>query len=134
MKFVLIATLLVAGCSPSREVRIQQDGQKAGIVLAMGPRVMRNGVFFAGEFDEGTKSVTVAGSFNAWNPVQFFLTNTLGTRVWSGYVPMSTPGEIHFCYVIDGRWRKPDPLTEKKEDDEGFEYSVFPGLSLPAKN
>jgi len=134
MRFVLIAILLVTGCSPAREIRVQPSGQIPEVVIVMGPRVMRDGLFFACEFDDRTTTVAVAGSFNAWNPGQFFLTNTTGTGIWSGFVPMNTAGEIHFCYIVDGRWRKPDPLTETQEDEEGFEYSIFSGRQLPAKN
>ena len=49
------------------------------------------------------RRVTVAGSFNNWNPDEKILHDREGNGVYRGIV-MLEPGEYEYKFVIDGEW------------------------------
>jgi hypothetical protein len=62
--------------------------------------------------------VTLAGSFNGWNPDGIELTRSPDNGLWTGTVPL-VPGEHQYLFVIDGTRWMPDPTAQAQVDD-GF--------------
>jgi hypothetical protein len=62
--------------------------------------------------------VSLAGSFNDWQPDGVQLTKNPETGVWTGTVPLR-PGEHQYMFVIDGAEWIPDPDAHAQVDD-GF--------------
>lgn len=62
--------------------------------------------------------VSLAGSFNDWQPEGVRLTKNPDTGVWTGTVPLR-PGEHQYMFVIDGAEWIPDPDAHAQVDD-GF--------------
>jgi hypothetical protein len=62
--------------------------------------------------------VSLAGSFNDWQPDGVQLTQNPETGVWTGTVPLR-PGEHQYMFVIDGAEWIPDPDAHAQVDD-GF--------------
>lgn len=57
------------------------------------------------------KSVSVAGSFNGWNPQKTPLHRNANGR-WAGDV-MLEPGRHEYLFVVDGKWL-PDPKAREQ--------------------
>ena len=123
MRVLIVLGLVLAACSPAREI-VVPDGQGERVVR-LGPRNRPGGVFFAVSADRGTWALHVAGSFNRWQPVQYPLTNDPASGVWSGFVPVRQPGRIEYRFIRNGRDWFPDPLTETVADGFGGKNSVF---------
>ncbi len=71
------------------------------------------------------REVTLAGSFNNWNPEGIQLTRSGATGLWTGTVAL-TPGEHQYLFVIDGISWIPDPGAHAQVDDGfGQENSVI---------
>ncbi len=64
------------------------------------------------------EQVSLAGSFNEWQPDGIQLTRNPDTGVWTGTVPL-VPGEHQYMFVIDGIEWIPDPDAHAQVDD-GF--------------
>ncbi len=66
----------------------------------------------------GVKSVSVAGTFNNWNPNANPMSDDDGDGTWeiTLYLP---PGEYQYKFVVNGEQWLPDPKAEKFVDD-GF--------------
>ncbi len=62
--------------------------------------------------------VSLAGSFNDWQPDGVQLIRNAETGVWTGTVPLR-PGEHQYMFVIDGAEWIPDPDAHAQVDD-GF--------------
>ncbi len=62
--------------------------------------------------------VSLAGSFNDWQPDGVRLIQNPETGVWTGTVPLR-PGEHQYMFVIDGAEWIPDPDAHAQVDD-GF--------------
>ena len=62
--------------------------------------------------------VSLAGSFNDWQPNGVQLIKNPDTGVWTGTVPLR-PGEHQYMFVIDGAEWIPDPDAHAQVDD-GF--------------
>lgn len=68
--------------------------------------------------DEEAKSVSVAGDFSNWEPVELTKQNVNGETVWTGLVQMSR-GEHNYMFVKNGDKWVTDPLAPVQRDD-GF--------------
>lgn len=64
------------------------------------------------------EQVSLAGSFNEWQPQGIQLTRNPDTGVWTSTVPL-VPGEHQYMFVIDGIEWIPDPDAHAQVDD-GF--------------
>lgn len=85
------------------------------------------------EFKHPTATkVSVAGSFNGWQPEVKSLQNA-GAGSWSEEISL-TPGTYEYCFVVDGEWL-PDPrATESVPNPYGGRNSILivPGASEAA--
>jgi len=71
------------------------------------------------------REVSLAGSFNNWNPEGMQLTRSGATGLWTGTVALE-PGEHQYLFVIDGARWIPDPSAHAQVDDGfGQENSVI---------
>jgi len=68
------------------------------------------------------KEVSVAGSFNNWNPCTTPLTD-IGHGHWVRNVPLP-PGRYEYQFVVDGRWRHDRAAPELVENPLGGMNSV----------
>lgn len=71
----------------------------------------------------GAHSVSVAGSFNEWDPRQAPLTQTHTPGVWAGTVALP-PGQHVYAYLVDGSRWLPDPASPTVDDGFGQRNSV----------
>lgn len=68
--------------------------------------------------DEEATSVSVAGDFNDWEPVEMTRKEVNGEQVWTGVVSVKR-GEHNYMFVKDGEQWVTDPLAPVHRDD-GF--------------
>lgn len=68
--------------------------------------------------DKEAESVSVAGDFSDWNPVELTRQNLNGEQVWTGLVPMNR-GEHRYMFIKNGEQWVTDPLAPVQQDD-GF--------------
>lgn len=68
--------------------------------------------------DEEAHSVSVAGDFNDWEPVELTPQEVNGEQVWTGYVSVKR-GEHRYMFVKNGEQWVTDPLAPVHRDD-GF--------------
>ena len=67
------------------------------------PAPVRRRVEFVIEAGPG-KNVSVAGSFNDWDPAAKVLSDRKGDGVYRGCL-MLLPGEYEYKFVVDGNWQ-----------------------------
>ena len=88
------------------------------------PEILANRVKFRYRNDTCYK-VTVAGSFNGWNPNANSMTK-VGRETWEAEVIVPEPGEYRYKFVVDDMRWLPDPECLKNEfDGFGGKNSVF---------
>lgn len=68
--------------------------------------------------DKEAKSVSVAGDFSDWNPIELTKKSLNGEQVWTGLVPMDR-GEHRYMFIKNGEQWVTDPLAPVQQDD-GF--------------
>lgn len=68
--------------------------------------------------DEEAESVSVAGDFSDWNPIELTKQSLNGQQVWTGLVPMDR-GEHRYMFIKNGEKWVTDPLAPVQQDD-GF--------------
>jgi len=68
--------------------------------------------------DKEAESVSVAGDFSDWNPIELTRQNLNGQQVWTGLVPMDR-GEHRYMFIKNGEKWVTDPLAPVQQDD-GF--------------
>ncbi len=68
--------------------------------------------------DKEATSVSVAGDFSDWNPIELTKKNLNGQQVWTGLIPMDR-GEHRYMFIKDGEQWVTDPLAPVQQDD-GF--------------
>lgn len=68
--------------------------------------------------DKEAKSVSVAGDFSGWKPIELTKKNLNGDQVWTGLIPMDR-GEHRYMFVKNGEQWVTDPLAAVQQDD-GF--------------
>lgn len=109
--FVLLAVLLLTACTPS--LKTARSTGKRG---AHCPALVDGKVRFA-VAAPGATLVTIAGSFNSWNPD---LTELAPGRdgVWTVSLELAPGSRVTYKFLIDGHWL-PDPANPDAEED-GF--------------
>lgn len=68
--------------------------------------------------DKEAESVSVAGDFSDWNPIELTKQSLNGQQVWTGLIPMDR-GEHRYMFIKDGEKWVTDPLAPVQQDD-GF--------------
>jgi hypothetical protein len=68
--------------------------------------------------DKNAESVSVAGDFSNWEPIELTKKQLNGEQVWTGLVPMNR-GEHRYMFVKNGEQWVTDPLATVQQDD-GF--------------
>jgi len=68
--------------------------------------------------DKEAESVSVAGDFSNWEPIELTKKQLNGEQVWTGLVPMDR-GEHRYMFVKNGEQWVTDPLATVQQDD-GF--------------
>lgn len=68
--------------------------------------------------DKEASTVSIAGDFSDWNPIELTKQNLNGQQVWTGLIPMDR-GEHRYMFVKDGEQWVTDPLAPVQQDD-GF--------------
>lgn len=68
--------------------------------------------------DKEATSVSVAGDFSDWNPIELTRKSLNGQQVWTGLVPMDR-GEHRYMFIKNGEQWVTDPLAPVQQDD-GF--------------
>jgi len=66
----------------------------------------------------GAQRVSLAGSFNGWNPLEHRMAVSPATGLWTITLPLPS-GEHQYLFVVDGEQWVPDPLAHAQVDD-GF--------------
>ncbi len=132
MKACLLLLVFMASCGTVREFRLQRGDEKAPVTIPLGPAAVSGGLFFVYLPDIEAHTVSVAGSFNGWRPAEFFLTNTSGSPLWSGFLPLTNRESVHFCYFINGRFRRADPVAGSATDEDGQVHSTI--VVMPVTN
>lgn len=127
---IVIAILLVSGCSPVRVIEVKKKVNGKAVVvekIVLGPENRPGGVFFRVKPPAGTYRVAVAGDFNQWDPDSWQLTNTGRFGVWSGFIPIRDKNlrKIEFKYIVNGNSWMADPHTAHTADGYGSSNSVF---------
>lgn len=70
------------------------------------------------------KTVSIAGSFNEWDPNVKYLTDKDGDGVYIGYL-MLAPGRYEYKLIIDGKWCMDDNNPNFLPNDFGTLNSVI---------
>ena len=96
-----------AGCAPKR----------------LGPQITKDGVFFS-FYAPAAKSVTIAGSFNAWDIHKNRLSGPDKNGVWSAVIPLHQ-GRYEYLFVLNGKDWQPDPSVPAVDDGFGGKNSVL---------
>jgi 1,4-alpha-glucan branching enzyme len=90
-------------------------------VLSLGSRVRRIRIQFALKAPRA-HSVTVAGSFNDWEPAQMPLQKAKG-GIWRRTLLLS-PGRYVYRFIVDGEWRSDPNAKESAANEYGETNSV----------
>ncbi len=75
------------------------------------------------------KNVSIAGSFNNWNPVINLL--TISDTIWYTEIKLE-PGYYYYKFVVDGNWI-PDPSNDWKINDGGENFNSIIKVGNPQK-
>jgi 1,4-alpha-glucan branching enzyme len=77
------------------------------------------------EVDAGIgKTVSIAGSFNEWDPTVKYLQDKDGNGIYVGYL-MLAPGIYEYKFIIDGEWHLDDKNANFAPNDFGTLNSVL---------
>ncbi len=87
------------------------------------PVVVQEGVRFAYSAPSA-KSVSIAGSFNRWNPDHDRLTGPDRDGAWTIVLPLA-PGRYEYRFVVNGKEWVLDPSAPSVDDGLGDRNSVF---------
>lgn len=68
--------------------------------------------------DQEAETVSIAGDFSDWNPIELTKQNLNGQQVWTGLIPMDR-GEHRYMFIKNGEKWVTDPLAPVQQDD-GF--------------
>ena len=107
LNVLLLAVFLlsIAGCAQKR----------------LGPEITKDGVLFT-FYAPTAKSVTISGSFNAWDVHKDRLSGPDKSGVWSVVIPLRE-GRYEYLFIVDGKWL-PDPSVPAVDDGFGGKNSV----------
>jgi 1,4-alpha-glucan branching enzyme len=95
--------------------------ERSGPVLPLGSRVQRKRIEFTLKAPRA-HSVTVAGSFNDWEPAKTPLRKGKG-GLWRTSLLLS-PGRYVYRFVVDGQWRSDPNAKESAANEYGATNSV----------
>jgi 1,4-alpha-glucan branching enzyme len=70
------------------------------------------------------KSVTISGSFNAWDSHKDSMSGPDNNGVWSGVIPLHA-GRYEYLFIVDGKDWQPDPSVPAVDDGFGGKNSVL---------
>ena len=87
------------------------------------PVVLHEGVRFF-YFAPSAKSVSIAGSFNHWNPDKDRLIGPDRKGIWTIVLPLP-PGRNEYRFVVDGKEWAPDPSMPSVDDGLGDRNSLI---------
>ena len=99
--------LFIAGCAPKRP----------------GPQLTKEGLLFS-FYAPAAKSVTIAGSFNAWDIHKDKLAGPDKNGVWRAVIPLRQ-GRYEYLFVLNGKDWQPDPGVPAVDDGFGGKNSVL---------
>jgi 1,4-alpha-glucan branching enzyme len=102
---LILFSLSIAGCEPKR----------------LGPEITKDGILFT-FYAPTAKSVTISGSFNAWDIRKDRLSGPDKSGVWKVVIPL-TEGRYEYLFIVDGKWL-PDPSVPAVDDGFGGKNSV----------
>ncbi len=109
LRTLILITLfvLLAGCAPkSLEPAATDDGVRFSLSAP------------------SAKRVSIAGSFNRWNPDQDRLIGPDRHGIWTVVLPLSA-GRYEYHFVVDGKEWVLDPSVPSVDDGLGDRNSVF---------
>lgn len=70
------------------------------------------------------KTVSIAGSFNEWDPAVKYLHDKDGNGIYTGYL-MLAPGIYEYKFIIDGEWHLDEKNANFSPNDFGTLNSVI---------
>lgn len=88
-----------------------------------GPEMTSGGVSFT-FYAPTSKSVSIAGSFNAWSIQKDSLSGPDKNGIWSIVIPLPA-GRYEYLFVVDGKKWQPDPSVPEVDDGFGEKNSVL---------
>jgi len=103
---LVVILLSITGCVPK----------------SLGPEITKDGVFFS-FYAPTAKSVTISGSFNAWDVHKDRMSGPDKSGVWSDVIPLPE-GRYEYLFIVDGKWL-PDPSVPEVDDGFGGKNSVL---------
>jgi 1,4-alpha-glucan branching enzyme len=104
---ILVVFLLsIAGCVQKR----------------LGPEITKDGILFT-FYAPTAKSITISGSFNAWDIHKDRMSGPDNNGVWSGIIPLRE-GRYEYLFIVDGKEWQPDPSVPAVDDGFGGKNSV----------
>ncbi len=99
--------VFIAGCAPK----------------SLAPVVLQDGIRFSYSAPSA-KSVSIAGSFNHWDPRSNALTGPDRNGVWTIALPLP-PGRYEYRYVVNGKDWFLDPSAPSVDDGLGDRNSIL---------
>jgi 1,4-alpha-glucan branching enzyme len=105
--FLILIFSSISGCAPKH----------------LGPEITKDGVLFT-LYAPLAKSVTISGSFNAWDIHKNRLSGPDKDGVWSGVIPLRA-GRYEYLFVLNGKEWQPDPSVPAVDDGFGGKNSVL---------
>jgi 1,4-alpha-glucan branching enzyme len=90
---------------------------------SLAPEARDNGVRFS-FLAPSASSVSIAGSFNHWDPQTNALTGPDRDGVWTTVLPLS-PGRYEYRFVVNGKDWILDPSVPSEDDGLGERNSLF---------
>ncbi len=108
-RFILLALIftLCSSCGPK----------------SLAPQVINGGIRFSYSAP-AAKSVSIAGSFNHWNPNRAKLTGPSKEGVWTIVLPLPA-GRYEYRFVVNGKEWVLDPSMPSVDDGLGDKNSVL---------
>lgn len=122
LRITLLSLLLLTECGKTLNLN-----RVKGIKGPNYPKIVDNGVIFAVDVPQASY-VTIAGSFNGWNPQVTPLTNTNG--LWMILLDLKPGKTYSYKFVIDGFWVADPDNPDTRSDGYGSVNSV---IKIPEK-
>lgn len=89
----------------------------------LGPELTKDGVSFTFYAPEA-RSVTIAGTFNAWDTHRNRLSRPDNNGVWRIIIPLSE-GRYEYLFIVDGKKWHTDPYVPEVDDGFGGKNSIL---------
>jgi 1,4-alpha-glucan branching enzyme len=104
---LILLLLSIVNCAPKR----------------LGPEITTDGILFH-FYAPSAKSVTISGSFNAWDTHKNRLSGPDNNGVWYIVIPLPE-GRYEYLFIVDGKKWQPDPSVPEVDDGFGGKNSVL---------